>query len=116
MNQLSNKIAVVVGGAGNVGEGIVRALLAEGAEVVVPSRSADRLTKLTHYVETVQGGQLHTVLTDVSVPDQANRLRDDVLSQFGRLDMVVASLGGGWWQGTPLLTVPMTPMATDNTG
>jgi len=39
-------VAVVAGGTGHVGEGIVRVLLREGMHVVVPSRDAARLEQL----------------------------------------------------------------------
>jgi uncharacterized protein YbjT (DUF2867 family) len=44
--RLDGTTALVAGGAGEVGEGIVRAFLAGGARVVVPSRSAAKLDAL----------------------------------------------------------------------
>ena len=39
MNKLADKIAYIAGGTGNVGEGIVRAFLKEGATVVIAVQS-----------------------------------------------------------------------------
>jgi len=44
MTKLTGKVALVAGGSGGVGEGIVRQLLTDGATVVVPSRSNEKLT------------------------------------------------------------------------
>ena len=46
MRRLDGKVALVLGGAGFVGEGIVRSFLEEGAFTIVPSRSAERLQAL----------------------------------------------------------------------
>lgn len=50
MAKLSGKIALIAGGTGGVGEGIVRAFLKEGATVVVPSRSSENLEQLRGYL------------------------------------------------------------------
>ena len=46
MSLLDGNITLVLGGAGEVGEGIVRQFLLHGAAVVVPSRSIYRLDNL----------------------------------------------------------------------
>jgi NADP-dependent 3-hydroxy acid dehydrogenase YdfG len=46
MKKLENKIALVPGETGGVGEAIVKSLLAEGATVIVPSRRQERLDEL----------------------------------------------------------------------
>jgi NADP-dependent 3-hydroxy acid dehydrogenase YdfG len=50
MEKLDSKIALIAGGTGSVGEGIVRAFLKQGATVVVPSRTAERLEQLRGYL------------------------------------------------------------------
>src|SRR5258708_37697311 len=46
MGRLDGKVSLILGGAGYVGEGIVRSFLDEGAFVIVPSRSPERLQGL----------------------------------------------------------------------
>ena len=46
MAKLDGKIALIPGGTGGVGEGIVRGFLNAGATVVVPSRREESLEKL----------------------------------------------------------------------
>lgn len=50
METLQNKIAVVLGGTGGVGEGIVKSLLSAGATVVVPTRTEYKMRKLKSYI------------------------------------------------------------------
>lgn len=103
VNALEGRVAVVAGGAGGVGEGIVEGFLDAGATVIVPSRSADRLAALS---ARLPSPRLVKLETDIGVVDQAEQLRDHVLREYGRLDTVVACVGG-WWQGEPLVEVDL---------
>ncbi|MBD2343096.1 SDR family NAD(P)-dependent oxidoreductase [Anabaena subtropica] len=99
MTKLENKIALILGGAGNVGEGIVRAYLKAGAIVVVPSRKAEKLEELRTYLgELAHPERFIPIVGEISEIDSAEGIRDQLLKQFGQLDAVVASLGG-WWSG-----------------
>lgn len=108
---LSNKIALVAGGAGGVGEGIVRALLKANAVVVVPSRSETKLARLRAYVADVPTGKLVTATADISTGEGADAVRDLVRKSHGGLDLVVASLGG-WWQGRSLTELDLNTWNT----
>jgi NADP-dependent 3-hydroxy acid dehydrogenase YdfG len=45
-HELGNKLVVVAGGAGDIGERITRMFLQQGARVLVPSRSKEKLKAL----------------------------------------------------------------------
>lgn len=105
---LLNKVAVVAGGAGGVGEGIVRSLLENGATVVVPVRTQAKIVRLTDFVADVERGQLITLETNIGTEAGAREVSDFLIEKFrGGIDYVVASLGG-WWQGLPLTAVDMS--------
>jgi NAD(P)-dependent dehydrogenase (short-subunit alcohol dehydrogenase family) len=106
MASLEGAKIVVAGGAGGVGEGIVRALLKQGASVLVPSRSEERLRDLVAYCRDVATGELVTVVGDLGDEAAARALQNQVFERFRELDVAVASLGG-WWQGKPLTSVDM---------
>jgi len=97
---------VVAGGAGGVGEGIVRALLKQGASVLVPSRSEERLRDLVAYCQDVTTGELLTVVGDLGDEASARTLQNQIFERYRELDVAVAALGG-WWQGKPLTSVDM---------
>jgi NAD(P)-dependent dehydrogenase (short-subunit alcohol dehydrogenase family) len=90
------KQILVAGGTGGVGEGIVRALLAAGHRVIVPSRSEARLHRLRHDVAGSQ--ELVTFTGEIGTLDGAQLIRDRIAREFGRIDVLIASLGG-WWEG-----------------
>ncbi len=78
MRQLDGKIAVVIGGSRGFGQGIVRALAAEGAVVWALARNAGRLAQLKQAVAGVQ-----TLLADVTeaqtAPQTLRATRPDIL-------------------------------------
>jgi NAD(P)-dependent dehydrogenase (short-subunit alcohol dehydrogenase family) len=102
MSQSTN--ILVAGGAGEVGEGITRQLLAAGAIVIVPSRSQDKLDQLKAQLH--HPANLRTKVADLSSLEGAERLRDELKTELGQLHHVVASLGG-WWQGQPLTQISL---------
>ena len=93
--------ALVLGGTGDVGEGIVRSFLKHGASVIVPSRSQVKLDGLRDYVGDIQAGTLKTVTGLFDTPAEAEALRDRIGQLASRVDIVVAALGG-WSQGFAL--------------
>lgn len=85
---MSNRTAVVTGGAQGIGKGITARLIADGFDVVLADADADagRETadefKRTVFVET-----------DVSVEDSVQRCMAETIGRFGRLDVLVNNAG-----------------------
>ncbi len=107
MGKLDGKITLVAGGAGYVGEGIVRAFLKEGATVIVSARNTQKLEELRGLLGELASDRFISILGDFVQLESAEHLRDEILNQFGRLDAVVASLGGNWQGNQPLTQVSM---------
>jgi 3-oxoacyl-[acyl-carrier protein] reductase len=105
MSLLAGKRCLVAGGAGEVGEGIVRVFLRHGATVLVPSRRARKLDELRQRLGAPGAERLIGLEGDLGTPDGAARIRDAAL-RGGRLDAVVASIGS-WWSGPRLVELPL---------
>lgn len=97
------KQILVAGGTGGVGEGIVRALLAAGHRVIVPSRSDARLERLRR--DVAGSPKLVTFSGEIGTIEGARVIRDRIAREIGRLDVVIPSLGG-WWEGGLLDATP----------
>jgi NAD(P)-dependent dehydrogenase (short-subunit alcohol dehydrogenase family) len=102
MHKLSGETVLIAGGAGEVGEGLVRQFLRAGARVVVPSRKEKRLDQLRGLLADENVENLITKHVDVGSLDGVQALRDSI----DVLHHVVSSLGG-WWQGMPLTDIPL---------
>ncbi|MGL4630457.1 MAG: SDR family oxidoreductase [Leadbetterella sp.] len=106
MENLTGKVAVVLGGTGGVGEGIVRAFLQADATVVVPSRSDAKLNDLATYLSDITTGKLVTFSGSVNTEESALSLSNYLHQNYKSIDIVVASIGG-WKQGFPVYSYPM---------
>ncbi len=84
MDQLSDQVALVTGSSGGVGEAIARLLSANGTHVVINSLSSSR-------AGTALAAELGSCYrqADVSDPSSARALVDGVLTDHGRLDILV---------------------------
>jgi NAD(P)-dependent dehydrogenase (short-subunit alcohol dehydrogenase family) len=106
MENLNGKIAVVLGGTGGVGEGIVKALLEGGAKVVVPSRNQLNLDRLTEYVAGSNPENLIPHPGSVDTEENALQFGRFLHQNFKHIDLAVASIGS-WHQGHPVYAYPV---------
>jgi len=86
-NRLSNKIAVITGGASGIGEGMVKRFAAEGARVIV----ADVDVAAGSRVATESAAQF--IELDVSAEAQWQSLETTIRADYGRLDILVNNAG-----------------------
>ena len=98
---LSGRHVLIPGGTGAVGEGAVRAYLAAGADVLVPTRSQERADEFGRLVGDTAAGRLHLVVHDYTTFGGAAELVATMEERLGGVDDVVAPIGG-WWAGKPL--------------
>ncbi|HWJ01313.1 MAG TPA: 3-oxoacyl-ACP reductase FabG [Burkholderiales bacterium] len=84
--ELAGKVALVTGGARNIGRAIARALAAGGASVMVNARTSKAMAD-----ETVKmiGASAAVHIADVTNPAEVKALVDATVRRFGRLDILV---------------------------
>ncbi len=91
----SNKVVVVTGAGGNIGQAVARGFSAAGAKVVLVGRSESELAAL----EKELGGMVG--VADVTNPDSLDALVKQIESAYGKID-VLAHTVGGYSAGTPV--------------
>jgi len=103
-SDLTGHRVLVPGGTGAVGEGVVRAFLEAGAEVIVPTRSEERSAEFRGVLGHAANEHLHLVVHDYTSFAGAEGLVEQIVHFRGGLDSVVAPIGG-WWQGRTLAEI-----------
>ncbi len=104
MQDFKDKVAVVTGGASGIGRALVRALLAEGAKVVVGDVEQAALDRVL--AEFGDAGDLRGVVTDVASVASVNALADEVYAVHGACHLLfnnagVAAPSANVWDTTP---------------
>ncbi len=89
---ISGKLALVTASSGGMGRNIARALAAEGANVLLFARTADKLQSVAEEIEREHGVKATTVAGSMLVADDVKRLAA-TLAGLGGADIVVLVTG-----------------------
>lgn len=89
---LTDKIAVVIGGSSGMGKASALALARDGAVVVVSARRQDLLDETVKEIESL-GGQGVARVVDTEKPEEIAALFDHVKQAFGRVDILLYATG-----------------------
>jgi 3-oxoacyl-[acyl-carrier protein] reductase len=89
MFDLNNKVALVTGATGGIGEAVAQALHAQGAVVVITGRNTDKLNVLAGTL----GTRVHVVTADLAAPDAPSQLVKDAIEKAGKIDILVNNAG-----------------------
>jgi gluconate 5-dehydrogenase len=92
--RLDGKVALVAGGSGGIGRRLCEAFAAVGAHVAIVGRSEQGLQAAREAVEQV-GGEALVLPGDMTVEAEADRVVEETVTGFGRLDVLVNGIGGG---------------------
>lgn len=96
MGKLDGKVAIVTGGGTGIGKGIARTFAAEGARVVIASRSEQTLNEVAGEL----GDQVLAMPTDLKVESQIATLFKRTIAEMGQLDILVNN--SGVFEGGPI--------------
>lgn len=83
-NELAGKTALVTGGTKGAGKAIAERLLHAGAAVIITARNTPE----------EENRNLHFISADLSKPEGTQKVVDEVLAKYGKLDILVNNLGG----------------------
>jgi NAD(P)-dependent dehydrogenase (short-subunit alcohol dehydrogenase family) len=89
---LADDVAIVTGGGRGIGRAIARRFAAEGASVVITSRTEAQLARVAKEIEDA-GGRVAFVAADVSSEKDAERTVRTAREKFGRVSILVNNAG-----------------------
>ncbi|WP_410813366.1 SDR family oxidoreductase [Micromonospora sp. 067-2] len=116
--------AVVGGASSGLGAAIADRLAADGTDLLLWARGADRLDAVAEAIRDRHGVTVHTVVADATDPAAAARVADAATERLGPVDVCVLNAGGpkpvgadatdpdSWREALQLLTVTPIDLAT----
>jgi len=101
---IKGKTVLVTGGSKGIGRATARAMAAEGARVMICSRSAPALEEAAGVIRSETGQVVETVAADLSRLDGVERAAAAAVQRLGRLDILVNNAGA--IKGGDFLAIP----------
>mgnify|MGYP003316164799 CR=1 FL=1 len=91
---IRGRVAVVAGSSQGLGRAIADALAAEGADLVINSRSREKLMTVKSEIVEETGARVEVAACDLTPADGAAELIAAAESAFGKVDILVTNTGG----------------------
>lgn len=101
---LEAKVIVVTGGGSGLGKAMTRYFLKLGAKVTITSRNLEKLQNTVKELEEETGGKCLAVQCDVRHYDQVEAMRDEVINEFGKIDVLLNNAAGNFISPTERLS------------
>ncbi len=91
--QLGGKVALVTGASKGIGRQVAAHLASEGADVAITARTAGPLECAVSEITAATGRRILGLTGDMSVQADVQRCVDEILAEFGRIDILVTCAG-----------------------
>ena len=100
--RLDGKVAIVTGGGTGLGKGMVLALAEAGADIVIAARRHGPIEATVEQV-TAMGRRGVAIPTDITDSSQVDSTVEQVIAEFGKIDILINNAGGGGGAGSKTL-------------
>lgn len=100
--RMDDHVAIVTGGAQNIGEGIARTFSGAGAKVVIADLDADKAATTAQKIAAETGGDVLGRGCDVTNSDDVHRVVTETVETFGSISTLVNNVGWGRAYDDPL--------------
>ncbi|MBZ9630462.1 SDR family oxidoreductase [Salegentibacter sp. LM13S] len=101
---LKGKTIVVTGGGSGLGKAMTKYFMELGANVAITSRNLEKLQNTAKELEDETGGKCFAVQCDVRHYEQVENMRDEVLKEFGSVDVLLNNAAGNFISPTERLS------------
>ena len=91
--ELGDKVAVITGASKGIGRATAAALGAEGCKLVISARDAGNLDRAAEVLRADHGVEVLAVAGDMSRREDVERMVDEAITSFGRIDILVTCAG-----------------------
>lgn len=105
MAALENKVVFITGGSKGIGYGVAVALLKEGMRVAITSRTQRSADEAVAMLKKIGKGDIMGLAADVRDGKSQQKAVDQVVGNWGGVDVLLANAGIGYFGSIETLTV-----------
>lgn len=92
LKRLHGQVVIVTGASRGIGRGIADLFAKEGAKLVLVGRDVEQLERVKKAIEA-KGEQAFWIQADVSNPEDMNRMVEQALQKYGKVDVLCHNAG-----------------------
>jgi len=89
----AKKVALVLGGSGDIGAAVAMRLATDGYDILLSGRSAEKLRVTAAHIERASSRRVWPLAHDLREPDAADALVKDAIAAAGRIDVLACCAG-----------------------
>jgi 3-oxoacyl-[acyl-carrier protein] reductase len=90
---IKGRVAIVTGGSRGIGKETAREFLEAGVKVMTCSRHGDELNETCKELAKTTGGEIHSMVADMTNPEDIKKLVNKTLEIYGTVDILINNAG-----------------------
>ncbi|MDR1877598.1 MAG: SDR family oxidoreductase [Flavobacteriaceae bacterium] len=103
-DSLKDKVIVVTGGGSGLGKSMTKYFLELGAKAAIVSRNLEKLESAAKELKEQTGGEIFTYALDVRDYEAVEKMRNAVVSHYGKIDILLNNAAGNFISPTERLS------------
>ncbi len=91
--KLQGKVAIISGGTIGIGQSMALALAQAGVQIIIADHNASSTNKTLSGIKQSEDFETIALKVDITDPTSVNQMLNNVIEQFGKIDMLVNKVG-----------------------
>ncbi|MCD8807712.1 SDR family NAD(P)-dependent oxidoreductase [Mammaliicoccus sciuri] len=91
--KLQGKVAIISGGTIGIGQSMALALAQAGVQIIIADHNVSSTTKTLSGIKQSEDIETVALKVDINDPTSVNQMLNNVIEQFGKIDMLVNKVG-----------------------
>ncbi|MBN4910543.1 SDR family NAD(P)-dependent oxidoreductase [Staphylococcus sp. EG-SA-13] len=91
--KLQGKVAIISGGTIGIGQSMALALAQAGVQIIIADHNVSSTNKTLSGIKQSEDFKTIALKVDITDPTSVNQMLNNVIEQFGKIDMLVNKVG-----------------------